>query len=270
MHFTTYSMMALLSVAGAHTTMFSVWVNGKDQGDGRSKYIRSPPNNNPVKDLTSPNVACNVNGGKAGADFVPAAAGDTLTFEWYHNTRGDDIIASSHKGPIITYITAFTESDGSDADWTKIAEDGLDGKDWAVDKLIAAKGKWDVKLPASLKAGKYLVRQEVIGLHEADVAYSKNPARGAQFYPSCVQVEVSGSGTVEPNQKFQFKTGYTEETPGIVYDIYSDKSAVSPDVGAEATYSIPGPGLWSEAVPGSGGNGTSARRFVIRGRSVRV
>lgn len=40
---------ALLGAAEAHTRVWSLWVNDVDQGDGRSTYIRSPPNNNPVK-----------------------------------------------------------------------------------------------------------------------------------------------------------------------------------------------------------------------------
>lgn len=245
MYFTTTTVaLVFAGVASAHTTMHSVEVNGKDQGDGQNTYIRSPPNNDPVKDLTSPDLACNVNGGTPVSDFVSAAAGDTITSNWMHNSPGDDIIAASHKGPIITYITPYTETNGADVGWTKISQDGLDGDQWAVDKLIAAKGKVEVKLPSTLKAGKYLFRQEIIGLHEADVAYSQNPARGAQFYPSCVQLEVSGSGTTAPSQDFHFNTGYTDETPGIVFDIYANKPAVR--ARAEG-YTIPGPDVWSEA-----------------------
>ena len=46
--------------AHAHTTVWGLWVNGADQGDGRNVYIRSPPNNSPVVDLTSDAMACNV------------------------------------------------------------------------------------------------------------------------------------------------------------------------------------------------------------------
>jgi hypothetical protein len=178
--------LAFASGANAHALMHGVWVNGVDQGDGRNVYIRTPPNNSPVKDLASPDLACNVNGAKAASSFVKAAAGDSLTFEWLHNTRGDDIIDGSHKGPIITYIAPYTEGNGADAIWTKIAEDGYDSttKKWAVDKLIAAKGMQDFVLPANLAAGQYLIRQEIIALHESDTAFNVNSARGAQFYPS--------------------------------------------------------------------------------------
>lgn len=158
MRFTTNSVTvaALLGTASAHTRVFSAWVNDVDQGDGRTTYIRSPPNNNPVKDLTSPNLACNAAGGTAMPEFVSAAAGDTVSLEWYHNTRGDDIIASSHKGPIMTYIAPYFEDSGASAIWTKIDEEGLTGSTWAVDNLIANKGKKDFKIPSDIKAGKYI------------------------------------------------------------------------------------------------------------------
>ena len=51
---------SLATSVSAHTLVWGVWVNGVDQGDGRNVYIRSPPNNDPVKDLTSDAMACNV------------------------------------------------------------------------------------------------------------------------------------------------------------------------------------------------------------------
>ncbi|KAK4120594.1 lytic polysaccharide monooxygenase [Parathielavia appendiculata] len=233
--------LAFASGAAAHATMYGVWVNGVDQGDGRNVYIRSPNTNSPVKDLSSPNLVCNDNGAKAAGSFIQAAAGDTLSFEWYHNFRNDDIIDGSHKGPIITYIAPYTEGNGAQSIWTKIDEAGYDGSTWAVTKLIANKGKYDFKIPANLAAGRYLFRQEIIAHHESDTAYNVNPARGAQFYPSCVQVEVTGSGSAVPDQNFNFNTGYTYADPGIVFNLYASFSS----------YQIPGPKVWTGAGSGS-------------------
>lgn len=244
----------MASTVAAHAQVYGVWVNGEDQGDGRSKYIRSPDSNSPVKDLTSPDIVCNVNGATAVADFVSAAAGDKLTFEWYHDNRGDDIIASSHKGPVITYIAEYTETDGASAIWTKIAEDGYDGSEWAVDKLIAAGGKADFTIPSTLAAGKYLIRQEIIALHESDTAYNENSARGAQFYPSCAQFEITGSGSAVPDEAFDFNTGYTYSDPGIVFNLY----------GSFTSYEIPGPAVWDGSSSGSGsGSSASATKTAV-------
>ncbi|KAH6675255.1 glycosyl hydrolase family 61-domain-containing protein [Plectosphaerella plurivora] len=239
------SLMAMATMAtsvSAHAWMHGVWVNGVDQGDGRKEYIRTPENNSPVKDLASPNLACNVNGGKAVPSFVSAAAGDKLSFEWFHDNRNDDIIDKSHKGPVITYIAPYTTGDGTGAIWTKIAEDGYDGTSWAVDKLIANKGLADFTLPESLAAGQYLIRQEIIAHHESDASFAANPARGAQFYPSCVQVEVTGGGSAVPDQAFDFNTGYTYADPGIVgVNLYAPITS----------YKIPGPEVWTGSGSGS-------------------
>jgi cellulase len=240
MRSTTASILAMATAVSAHTRMCNVWVNGADQGDGMDSYIRTPPNNSPVKDLTSPDLVCNVGGDSARADFVSAAAGDVLSFEWFHDNRGDDIIDGSHEGPIITYIAEFTEGAATGAIWTKIAEDGYDGSEWAVDKLKANGGLYDFTIPDALKAGKYLIRQEIIAHHESDAAFDKNPVRGAQFYPSCVQVEITSGGSAVPDQDFDFNTGYTYADPGIVFNLY----------GAYTSYSIPGPEVWS----GEGGS----------------
>lgn len=241
MRSTILSAVAMATTVSAHAQVFGVWVNGEDQGDGRNTYIRSPDSNSPVKDLASPDIVCNVNGGKAVSDFVSVAAGDAFTFEWYHDNRNDDIIDGSHQGPIITYIAEYTEGDGTGARWSKIDEAGYDGSEWAVAKLIANGGKHDLTIPESLAAGKYIIRQEIIAHHESDTAFSENAARGAQFYPSCVQVEVTGSGSAVPDQDFDFNKGYTYQDPGIVFNLYSDYT----------TYDIPGPEVWSAS---SGGN----------------
>jgi len=230
MHFSTsFLALALASSVSAHTIMYGVWVNGVDQGEGTNTYIRSPPNNSPVKDLHSPDLICGVTGGNEVSSFVKAAGGDTVTFEWFRSFRNDDIIDPSHEGPIITYVAPYTSGNGAGPIWTKIAEAGFSDGNWAIDKLIANNGKIDVALP-NLAAGKYLLRQEIIALHEADADVEVNPSRGAQFYPSCVQLEVTGSGTVVPNQNFDINS-YQSTDPGIHFDLYTKYSS----------YKIPGP-----------------------------
>ncbi|KAK1657969.1 family 61 glycosyl hydrolase [Colletotrichum godetiae] len=249
--FTAAALATLIGSCAAHTMVIDVWVNGADQGDGRStgtgttKYIRSPDNNNPVKDITSDAIVCNLNGGKAQTGFVKAAAGDDLTFEWYHNSRGDDIIDLSHKGPISTYIAPYTEGSGAEAIWTKIQESTYENGKWAVETLVANKGiSPKVTIPATLKAGKYLIRQEIIAHHESDTTYDVNPARGAQFYPSCAQLEITGTGSDVPPQNFDFTTGYKYTDAGIHFNLYSADAS---------TYKAPGPEVWT----GGSGSGSS-------------
>lgn len=224
---------ALAATASAHATIYGVHVNGVDQGDGRNVYIRSPPNNNPVKDVSSTGIICNVNN-RSVARSVTVPAGATYTVEWYHDNRGDDIIAASHKGPHTFYI-APASSNGSGAVWTKLCEEGLSGGTWAVDRIIANKGKISCTIPSCIAPGNYLIRAEIIAHHESETNYRTNPARGAQFYPSCAQVTITGSGTTSPNQGYNFQTGYTPTDPGILFNLY----------GGATSYSIPGPRPWT-------------------------
>lgn len=102
------------------------------------------------------------------------------------------------------------------------------------------------------QAGSYLlpntcsapVRQEIIALHEADAVYTQNPARGAQFFMSCVQFNVSGQGSRVPSQNFAFNGGYRYDDPGISFDLYSKKVT---------SYRIPGPAVDTRLTSGAAG-----------------
>lgn len=70
------------SFAHAHSTLMHLWVNGVDQGRGdtsatNGQYIRSPPNNNPLTDVTSSSMTCNVNNA-AVAKTITVAPGDKV------------------------------------------------------------------------------------------------------------------------------------------------------------------------------------------------
>ncbi|KAL0953275.1 hypothetical protein HGRIS_004525 [Hohenbuehelia grisea] len=232
---------SFVAAASAHATVYGVWVNGAFQGDGRNRYIRSPPNNNPVKDLKSSATACNVNNNPV-SNYVSVKNGDKLTFEWYHDSRNDDIIALSHKGPVQVYI-APASSNGNGAVWTKIFSDSAQGTTWAVDKLISARGQHSVIVP-DLPAGDYLFRAEILALHEANVPYSQNSLRGLQLYASCAQIRVTSSGSQSPPGGTSFPGTYTDSTPGIVWNLYL--GGPPPD-----QYVAPGPSVWSSASGGA-------------------
>ncbi|KAF7424142.1 hypothetical protein PC9H_009445 [Pleurotus ostreatus] len=231
----------LVAAVSAHTTVYGLWVNGAFQGDGRNLYIRSPPNNNPVKDLSSNAMACNVNN-RVVPNTVSVQQGDLVTFEWYHDTRDDDIIASSHKGPVQVYI-APTSSNGAGPVWTKLFSDSYENGLWAVDKLILAHGQHSVTIP-DIPAGDYLLRAEIAALHEANVAYTSNPIRGVQMYMSCSQIRVTSNGTEVPPGGTSFPGTYTSSTPGIVWNLYDP-------FGNPAAYQAPGPAVWDGADGGS-------------------
>ncbi|CAO2650084.1 Nn.00g013760.m01.CDS01 [Neocucurbitaria sp. VM-36] len=229
--------LAAANLVAGHATFQSFVIGGKDQGQHFA--VQTPSNgNNPIKDVTSPSMVCN--GGTATADQVEVAAGSSITMQWHHNdpatTSGDndEPIAASHKGPVMVYI-APADSNGEGAVWTKIYEEGLSGGKWGVDNFIANKGAITIDLP-NLAAGDYLIRPEIIALHEGN-----NPG-GAQFYNGCGQIKVTGSGTATlPSTGTDMTKAYSATDPGVLCNIYNGLT----------TYEIPGPAVWDGASTGS-------------------
>lgn len=77
--FTVLAFAAAAKLVSAHATLQAVWINGVDQGLGNSAsgYIRSPPNNSPLVDVTSKDMTCNVNN-VATAKTLSVKAGDKV------------------------------------------------------------------------------------------------------------------------------------------------------------------------------------------------
>ncbi|KAJ2935693.1 hypothetical protein H1R20_g1401, partial [Candolleomyces eurysporus] len=164
----------------------------------------------------------------------PVAAGDTVQLTWI-NYAGD-----SHKGPLITYMArAPPDVDirkwmpGNEAVWFKVHHEGKseDGK-WAATETFEKKnGTYTFRIPPNLLPGQYLIRHEWIALHFAE----QYP--GAQLYPVCVQVEVTGNGAAFPTSFVSFPGAYTADTPDI----------------ASRPYPIPGPEVyWNNVYAGGG------------------
>ena len=70
-----------------------------------------------------------------------------------------------------------------------------------------------ITLPTNLAPGNYLVRHEIIALHQANVL------QGAQFYPSCTQLRVGGNETGIPDAQnlVSLPGAYHDDDPGL-YD----------------------------------------------------
>jgi cellulase len=143
----------------------------------------------------------------------------------------------------MTYI-APTKSNGAGNVWVKLAQDGYSastGK-WAVDTLIANKGKHSITIP-DLAAGEYLLRPEIIALHEGD------RASGAQFYMECVQIKVTSAGAKTLPAGVAIPGTYTATDPGILFNLYS---------GSITSYTFPGPAVWNGASGGAAPVASSA------------
>jgi len=80
-------------------------------------------------------------------------------------------IDPSHKGPITVYMAKVADATGPvpEQGWFKIFHDGFTAEDgkWAIDRMNANEGLVTVKIPECLPDGDYLLRGEVIALHQA-------------------------------------------------------------------------------------------------------
>lgn len=87
-------------------------------------------------------------------------------------------------------------------------------------------------LPQCIAPGHYLMRVELLALHSAGMP------RQAQFYTSCAQINVGGSGSFTPSQTVSIPGVYSANDPGILVNIYGAQG--QPDNNGQP-YSIPGP-----------------------------
>ncbi|KAF9266145.1 hypothetical protein L218DRAFT_996915 [Marasmius fiardii PR-910] len=232
----TFALLATAALANAHFTMQYVWVNGVDQG--KNVGIRVPPSNNPITDVTSQDITCNVNGLiGSGVKTIEVPSGANITLEWHqHDQRtGEDPISGGHRGPVQVYIAKAPSTaatfDGQGTVWTKIYSSGLltvNPQQWATDVVNANQGKHSVVLPRSLPAGEYLIRGEINALHVAQ-SYP-----GAQFYIGCAQVSITSGGSASA-PKVALPGAYQGSDPGITVNIYNNLQS----------YTAPGPAVWS-------------------------
>ncbi|KAJ6573452.1 glycosyl hydrolase family 61-domain-containing protein [Mycena vulgaris] len=229
---------SLIASAAAHGWVGTVTAGGKDyKGNkpveetpkGAPSVVRQIMNNSPVKDLGLDEIICGRNAQPA-ALMATAAAGDTILLDW--NTAMADGNWFHDVGPMMTYLascgsTSCAQFDATKAKWFKISEQGQDASgNWAQAKLDDGTPA-SVTLPSNLKAGNYLLRHEIIALHTAQ------SAGGAEFYPSCSQITVTGSGTGAPaaSELVTFPGAYKSTNAGILIDVYNMKSK----------YQFPGP-----------------------------
>lgn len=236
---------ALAATASAHGLVNGVTIDGQFIQGFELEYYYAKQNNGQVPEhagwyaenldsgfvepnsFDSADIICHKAASPEGSSdsLAKVAAGGTVEFHW--NTWPE-----SHVGPVITYVAPYTGDIASvskeSLKWTKIDAAGFENGEWAAVKLIADNNTWPVTVPESLAAGKYVFRHEIIALHSAQ------QPNGAQAYPQCVNIEVTGSGTETPEGVVGTAL-YKADEDGIVFNPYA----------ATIEYNIPGPALWT-------------------------
>ncbi|KAF3939466.1 Endoglucanase-4 [Dactylella cylindrospora] len=212
----------LIAQVLAHQNLHQFWVNGVTPG--YEVGIRMPPSNNPVTDVNSNDIACNVNGSNgANVAVIAAAAGDTIEVLWD---------TSTHPGPIVHSLfgpVSDAKSATGVGEWFKVQElNYVDGK-WANEVIMANAGKFSFKLPTNLASGEYLLRSEMLALHGSQTV------GGAQFYIGCMQLKITGpGGSCSP--KYRLPGAYSSTQNNIyIPDFYYGF--------VPSTYSAPGPAV---------------------------
>lgn len=185
-----------------------------------------------VTDPASPDLTCHI-AATPGQASIPIAAGKNVELQW---TEWPE----SHKGPVMDYLANCNGPcetvDKANLQWFKIDESGLVSPDpqpgtWASDVMIQNNNSWTVAIPADISSGNYVLRHETIALHQAQ------SDGGAQSYPQCVNLQVSGGGSANP-EGVAAASLYSTQDPGIKVNIYNKLT----------TYTIPGPALYSGAI----------------------
>ncbi|KAK3360133.1 glycoside hydrolase family 61 protein [Lasiosphaeria hispida] len=241
MKFSLASILACGLAVEAHTIFQKVSINGKDQG--QLTGIRAPNNNNPVQDVTSQNMICGAPGTKSNT-ILNVAAGDRIGMYWGHVIGGaqfandvDHPIAKSHKGPVMAYLAKVDNAAStgtSGLKWFKVWQETFDtgSKKWGVDTMLQNQGWVYFNMPTCIAPGQYLLRGETLALHSA------NKPNQAQFYQSCAQINISGSGSFTPSSTISIPGAYKASDAGISANIYG--LAGQPDNGGKP-YLAPGP-----------------------------
>ncbi|KAJ4992363.1 cellulose-growth-specific protein, partial [Stagonosporopsis vannaccii] len=191
--------------------------------------------NGPIEDLSLADLQCGgysaggIVGSKPAALHAEVAAGSKVDLYW-------TLWPDSHVGPTVTYMAKCPDAGcnnympGNNAVWFKVQQEGRQGTSnvWGASAPMKAGGVVSYTIPKCIPAGYYLVRHEIIALHSA-YAYP-----GAQFYPGCHQLKVTGGGSKTPAGLVAFPGAYKGSDPGITYDSYKAQ-----------TYTVPGPAVFT-------------------------
>lgn len=242
----------LASYVSAHGFVHQFTVNGNTfsgarpsgQRSNTPSAIRQITDPSPIYGANNPDVNCGTGGGFLASEVAEVKAGDVLEFDW----RGADLSKWPHNvGPIITYLADCGDScvgfDSTKARWFKIEQQGYksNGNEWVQQDLFEAKTV-GVKIPSSIAPGNYLMRHEIIALHIAQTR------RMAEFYASCAQLSITGSGTGKPspNELVSIPGVYSDDDEGIHVNVFGQNPQ---------EYVFPGPPVAALVGGNTGGSG---------------
>jgi len=218
-------LLALLSLVNAHTSITGFIVDGQSTMECvRPTYPGYVPETKlgaqwPIQQsnllengIESQNYTCGFMpfAGRPARTKCSVRAGSQVAVSYYHGAGStedpvlDQYIHRSHKGPFFAYMAKSETGTGNV--WFKIFQEGkltepigspdwqtnFDSVKWASpDTLLKNKGRMIFTIPSDITAGNYLLRTEILAMHDIS-------ARGSQPYVHCVELTVTGGGSIDP------------------------------------------------------------------------
>lgn len=113
----------------------------------------------PILDANSRDVACNRVNKPTPGDIAEVRAGSKIKFHWSQWLY-------THKGPITAWMAPYegdvANVNVNELEFFKIAEDTVKDGVWGTVKMIDdTNNTWTATIPADIKPGNYIIRQEV-------------------------------------------------------------------------------------------------------------
>ncbi|TCD66524.1 hypothetical protein EIP91_001300 [Steccherinum ochraceum] len=240
---TTAVVLAKVIGTAAHGGVTSWTVGGKTypgwqpylSPSGQDTAGRPYSSYDPILDAESATIHCNNDGNNGPIpESITVPAGSDVTGHWTQWTHA--------QGPVTVYMASCGSAancnsvKSSGLQWFKINEAGLlsgtvyNGT-WGTGEVMDTL-QWTATVPKSLKPGAYLIRFELLALHQSNTP---------QFYPECANLIITGSGTAYPSSAYlaPIPGAWGKNDPGVNIDIYSEAAK------SMTSYPVPGPAVWS-------------------------
>ncbi|ESK89694.1 glycoside hydrolase family 61 protein [Moniliophthora roreri MCA 2997] len=231
----------LVSIVAAHGGVTSYEIAGVkytgwspyNSPTGQSSIERPYSTYDPILSPTASTISCNNNGQPSGSQLTATVkAGDSITAFWSQWTHKE--------GPVTVYMASCggscASANSNSLKWFKIAETGLKSGTvgngvWGNTDVMNTL-KYTTTIPKALADGEYLIRHELLALHQANTP---------QFYPECGQLKVTGGGGKTPSGSYlvSLPGAFSMSDPGVNINIYDASQQTN------TVYKVPGPAVWN-------------------------
>ncbi|KAI7822123.1 glycosyl hydrolase family 61-domain-containing protein [Kickxella alabastrina] len=195
--------------------------------------------NFPVMDMDSEDLRCRTSdfsmASNALALGVPAGRNMTVVWDSKKSMVTNTGTQYAPSGPCTVYMAKLS-SQGTGSSWFKIYEYGYKDGKWCTDYLKGQMNKMTFNIPQDIPNGKYIVRAEIISLRTSTKTNYDDFTQGAQFFPSCLVVDVTNGGSASPSLS-KIPGIYKKSDSGLLGNFGAGQKLTS--------YKVPGPAVYT-------------------------